>query len=184
MHHGARPGRDQIFIEMTDIKESVTDKRAINVLTSNNESFGIEDMDGNEVTLCLFPLQLGRLAMITRRLLDLDILLDNNAEDPVKQMWKVCAERAREVAEIIAIATLRTRKEIDEQFEARTQLLLDSPTMTSQACVNLLYAIVFMSYYEDFTDAIRLVRTLRVTISQNTAAKRIATTEGKVSGGK
>ena len=92
LHHGARPGRDQIFIEMTDIKESVTDKRAINVLTSNNESFGIEDMDGNEVTLCLFPLQLGRLAMITRRLLDLDILLDDNAEDPVEQMWKVCAE--------------------------------------------------------------------------------------------
>ena len=160
------------------------DKRALNVLLEQCESFEIEAKDGNKKTLYLYPLQLGRLAMISQRLIDLDLVLSDDESDIVQKMWQICAEKPREVAEIIAIATLRTKQEIDTQMEERVDELLWSPTMNTQALSNLLYAIVFQSYYADFLSAIRSVKTLRVMISQPTATERIAPTGDVVFGAK
>lgn len=169
---------------MAKKKSNIIDKRALDVLTEKPESFELENKSGKKETLYLYPLQLGRLAIISRRLLDLDLVLDEeHIEDSVKQLWRVCAEKPHEVAEIIAIATLRTKQDIDANFEKRANLIMWSPTMTQQALANVLYTIVMQSYYADFLRAIRSVKMLRVMISQQATADRIANTEGEVFGG-
>lgn len=168
---------------MAKKKGNTIDKRALDVLTEKMESFELESESGKMVTLYLYPLQLGRLAIISRCLLDLDLVFDEeHVEDSVKQLWTICAEKPREVAEIIAIATLRTKQDIDKDFEQRVDLIMWSPTMTQQALANVLYTIVVQSYYADFMSAIRSVRTLRVMISQMTPTERIAPTEAAASG--
>lgn len=168
---------------MAKKKSNIIDKRALDVLTEKMESFELESESGKKETLYLYPLQLGRLAIVSRRLLDLDFVFDEeHAEDSVKQLWTVCAEKPREVAEIIAIATLRTKQDVDANFEQRVDLIMWSPTMTQQALTNVLYTIVMQSYYADFMSAIRSVRTLRVVISQMTPTERIAPTEAAASG--
>ena len=116
----------------------ITDKRAYDILTEKPESFEIEGLDGKKETLYLHPLQLGRLAMISRRLLDLNLSLSNETENEVQKMWRICAEKPHEVAEIIAIATLRTKQEIDERLTERTELFLNSPTMQPAVLTNIL----------------------------------------------
>lgn len=143
-----------------------TDKRALDALSEAFEIFTIEGLDGEPVELRLYPLQLGRLALISRRLLDLDVAVSDDPEQEVKRMWQLCSEKPRLVAEIIAIATLRNKAEIDEHFEERTQLILDSPTMVPRALSNVLMTIVFQSFHTDFMKAIRLVKTLQVSIAQ------------------
>lgn len=163
--------------------DRLTERRALDTLTEQTQSFQIKSPDGQQdIQLCLYPLQLGRLAMISRRLLDLDMDISGDAENEVKKMWEVCAEKPQEVAEIIAIATLRTKQEIDEQFDTRTQLILHSPTMTPAAVAALFSAIVFQSYHVDFMNAIRSVRMLQVEVSPKMKASRIATTGAEPSG--
>ena len=84
-------------------EQTLVDKRALDALTENYESFTLEDKDGHEAELHLYPLQLGRLAMISRRLINLDMALSGNAENDVMKMWRICADKPHEVAEIIAI---------------------------------------------------------------------------------
>lgn len=64
-------------------------------------------------------------------------------------------EKSKEVAEIIAIATLRTQQEIEDMLKERTKLIYWSPTMDTTALTNILSTIVFQSYYADFMNAIR-----------------------------
>lgn len=158
------------------------DGRAYDVLTERAQTFEIEDKDGKNQTLELHPLQLGRLALISRRLLDLDMVFDSEEADAVQRMWKICAEKPQQVAEIVAIATLKTKEDMDTLLEERTNALLWSPTMTPQAYANLLYTIVLQSYHADFMKAIRSVRMLRVNVSQQTGAERIAPTAGEAFG--
>lgn len=162
-----------------------TDRRALDTLLEIGISFTIEGDNGKEQELCLYPLQLGRLAMISKRLLNLDIELPKDQSDIAwDKMWAVCAEKTREVAEIIAISTLRTKEDIDNKLSDRVDLILWSPSMTTEAYTYLLSTIVFQSYYEDFIKAIGSVRTLMVKISQPTMMETIASMGAKVSGGK
>lgn len=151
------------------------DLRALSMLVEKPQSFEIEDRDGKMQTYHLYPLQLGRLALITERLIHLDLILDDPDADIVKAMWDICSSEPKRVAEIIAIATLRTRHDIETLLEERTQELLWSPTMTPQALTNILYTIIFQSYHEDFMKAIRLVKILSVKISQQDRENLIAT---------
>lgn len=160
------------------------DRRAYNTLVEKPESFTIVDEKGKKKTLYLYPLQLGRLMLISQRLLELDIVLSDNLDNEVKKMWKICAEQPQTIAEIIAIATLKTQQEIEEHLEERTKLLLNSPTMTPNAIANVLMAIIFQSYYADFTQAIRSVKTFQVMITPTTEMERIASTEEDQFGGK
>lgn len=153
------------------------------MLVEEPQAFEIEGKDGEKKTYKLYPLQLGRLALITERLIHLDLILDDPETDVVKAMWEICADQPRKVAEIIAIATLRTRDDIEKQLEERTNELLWSPTMTPQALTNILYTIIFQSYHEDFMKAIRLVKILSVKISQEDRESLIATA-ATPSGGK
>ena len=134
------------------------DLRALSMLVEKPQSFEIEDRDGKMQTYHLYPLQLGRLALITERLIHLDLILDDPDTDVVKAMWEICSSEPKRVAEIIAIATLRTREDIETHLEERVQEFLWSPTMTPQALANILYTIIFQSYHEDFMKAIRLVK--------------------------
>lgn len=163
-------------------KKQSQDLRALDLITEKPESFTIEDKGGEMVTYYLYPLQLGRLALITKRLIHLDMCLnDNDTDNVVKVMWDICSSKPYEVAEIIAIATLRTKEEIDTNLKTRTQEILWSPSMTPQCMTNLLYTIIFQSYSQDFMNAIRLVKILSVNLSQ-TERENLIATEGIASG--
>ena len=157
--------------------KQLIDSRALDILTDQAQTFEIEDSDGNKHTYKLHPLQLARLALISRRLIELDLILDDPKGDVVKAMWEVCSKKPKQVAEIIAIATLRTKEEIDNNLEERVNEFLWSPTMTPKAMSNILYTIIYQSYYEDFMKAIRLVKIISVNISQSETEKRIAMEE-------
>lgn len=155
----------------------------LRVMTEQPESFEIEGKDGDLITYKLYPLQLGRLELITERLIQLDLCLDNeDGNNAVQQMWDICSTMPDKVAEIIAIATLRTRDEIETKFEERTQEILWSPTMTPQSLSKILYTIIFQTYHQDFMKAIRLVKILSVNLSQTDRESLIAT-EGTPSSG-
>lgn len=160
------------------VKDRQMESRALGMIADEPEFFEITDQDGKAHTLKLYPLQLGRLAMISKRLLSLDLVFDGD-EDDVQQMWRICSEKTCEVAEIIAISTLRTKEEIDNGLDDRVNLLLWSPSMTTDAYVGIMLVIVGQSYFADFTRAIRSVRMLRVNIAKETTAERIASMEGK-----
>lgn len=169
---------------MDKIQKAVTEYRALGTLHEDNpQTFEIETAEGKK-TLSIYPLQLGRLAMISRRLLELDLILGNDDNEPFGKMLEICASKARQVAEIIAIATLRTKEEIEEHFEERTEELLFSPSMTPQAVANVLFEIVQNSYYSDFIRAIRSAEMLRVEITPKTQVEQIAPLEGKPFGEK
>ena len=75
---------------MTKNTQESAELRALDTLTEKNESFEIKGKDGETVTLYLYPLQLGRLAMISRLLIGLDLVFaDEHIEDAVKRMWTV-----------------------------------------------------------------------------------------------
>ena len=157
------------------------EKRALSMIADEIQSFEIENLSGEKETLYLYPLQLGRLAMISSRLIDLDASFEGDEGD-VKRMWDICSKKPHIVAEIIAIATLRTKAEIDTQLKERTNLILHSPSMTPTGMVNVFMNVIFQSFHADFMTAIRSVRTFRVTISQSDETERIANTEGGASG--
>jgi hypothetical protein len=166
--------------------EQEIDKLAIDSIIQEYESFEIETDGGKKEVLHLYPLQLGRQMLISKRLIDLDIILekigDSDKEDPLKAMWEVCSEKPMQVAEIIAIATLRTKEDIDTKLKERADMILWAPNMTTDALTVLLAYIVNSSDSTGFMSAIRSLKTLRVNISQSAKMDRIATA-AKVSGG-
>lgn len=160
-------------------KKKLTEIRALDTLVEQPESFEIETQAGDKLELKLYPLQLARLSLISRRLIELDMVFEDEKADDIQMMWNICAEKPRQVAEIVAIATLRTKAEIENELKQRTELIYWSPSMTTTAYVHLLQCIVFQSYHADFMRAIRSVKMLRVSISQETKAERIAHTAGR-----
>lgn len=134
----------------------LTEQRALDTLTEKIESFEIEGNDKEQITLYLYPLQLGRLAMISRRLIDLDLIFDDEQmEGAVKRMWTICSEKSKEVAEIIAIATLRTQQEIEDMLKERTKLIYWSPTMDNNSSykhfVHHRISILLRGFYERYS---------------------------------
>ena len=162
--------------------QAVTEYRALGTVAEEPTQFEIETSTGEKKTLSIYPFQLGRLAMISKRLLELD-LVDSEGNDDVTYMFEICASKARQVAEIIAIATLRTKEEIESELKERTDEILNSPTMTPSALSVVLFSIVRKSYFGDFTKATRSVEMLRVEICPKTSADQVAHMEGKPSGG-
>ena len=93
--------------------------------------------------------------MISRRLIDLDLIFDDEQmEGAVKRMWTICSEKSKEVAEIIAIATLRTQQEIEDMLKERTKLIYWSPTMDTTALTNILSTIVFQILLRGFYETL------------------------------
>lgn len=152
------------------------DIRLLRTMTEQPETFEIEGKDGDVIIYKLYPLQLGRLELITERLIQLDLCLDNeDGNNVVQQMWDICSSMPKQVAEIIAIATLRTKEDIDTHLDERTQEMLWSPTLTPEVMAKILYTIIFQTYHQDFMKAIRLVKILSVQLSQSEREERIVT---------
>ena len=82
----------------------LTEQRALDTLTEKIESFEIEGNDKEQITLYLYPLQLGRLAMISRRLIDLDLIFDDDVLDYIVDKaieFKLGARGLRSITETI-----------------------------------------------------------------------------------
>lgn len=164
-------------------KTVITEARAIDALLETPEYFDLKGKSGEKEKFFLYPLSLGRLMMVSKRLLELDLTLSElGGDDPMKEMWRVCGDKPDKVAEIIAVSTLKTKEEIEKKLKERTEFFMWSEELTTQALANILYTIITQSFCEDFMNAIRLVKTLRVTVPKENPANLIARTEGKAPG--
>ena len=99
--------QDEMMTQRRDI-------RAYKMLSEEPEYFEAETKDGETKKYTIYPFQLARLALISSRLIELELALDMPDCNPIKAMWMMCATKARKVAEIIAIATLKTQEDIEQ----------------------------------------------------------------------
>ena len=88
-------------------------------------------------------------------------------DKPFDEMLRVAEECTEDMMELIAIATLRDKQDM-EKLEERKDMLMWSPTMTQVAQANLLQVIVTQCFYADFVMAFKLVKMLPEIVSQRT----------------
>jgi single-stranded DNA-specific DHH superfamily exonuclease len=148
-------------------------------------SFEVETIEGEKKTLSLYPFQAGRLIkgahLIRKMKVSAEIL---TSEKPFDELMQLTEESTADIIELIALATLRTKKEVEEQMEERKDMLLWAPNMTQLAQAILLKTIVEQCFYKGFANSFGLVRMLPEIFSQKTQkAANPKLTEDKAGGG-
>lgn len=147
-------------------------------------SFEVETIEGKRVILSLYPFQAGRLIkgahLIRKMKLSAEVL---TSEKPIDELMKLTEESTADIIELIALSTLRTKKEVEEQMEERKDMLLWAPNMTQLAQAILLKTIVEQCFYKGFVNSFGLVRMLPEIFSQKTqTATNPKLTEDKAGG--
>lgn len=143
-------------------------ERAEQAIIESPLEFEIEKINGKKEKLWIYPFSAGRLikaaGLIRRMKLTAEAL---TGDKPFDEMMRVAEDCTEDLIELIAIATLRDKEDM-ERLEERKDLLMWSPTMTQVAQANLLQVIVTQCFYADFVKAFRLVKMLPEIVSQRT----------------
>lgn len=162
-------------------------ERAEQAIIESPLEFEIEKINGKKEKLRIYPFSAGRLikgaGLIRRMKLTAEAL---TGDKPFDEMLRVAEECTEDMMELIALATLRDKQDM-ERLEERKDMLMWSPTMTQVAQANLLQVIVTQCFYADFVNAFRLVKMLPEIVSQRTKKADLKAketpTEGKPGGG-
>ena len=143
-------------------------ERAEQAIIESPLEFEIEKINGKKEKLWIYPFSAGRLikaaGLIRRMKLTAEAL---TGDRPFDEMLLVAEECTEDMMELIALATLRDKQDM-EKLEERKEMLMWSPTMTQVAQVNLLQVIVTQCFYADFVMAFKLVKMLPEIVSQRT----------------
>ena len=143
-------------------------ERAEQAIIESPLEFEIEKINGKKEKLWIYPFSAGRLikaaGLIRRMKLTAEAL---TGDKPFDEMLRVAEECTEDMMELIALATLRDKQDM-EKLEERKDMLMWSPTMTQVAQANLLQVIVTQCFYADFVTAFRLVKMLPEIVSQRT----------------
>ena len=143
-------------------------ERAEQAIIESPLEFEIEKINGKKERLWIYPFSAGRLikaaGLIRRMKLTAEAL---TGDKPFDEMLRVAEECTEDMMELIALATLRDKQDM-EKLEERKDMLMWSPTMTQVAQANLLQVIVMQCFYADFVMAFKLVKMLPEIVSQRT----------------
>lgn len=143
-------------------------ERAEQAIIESPLEFEIEKINGKKEKLWIYPFSAGRLikaaGLIRRMKLTAEAL---TGDKPFDEMLRVADECTEDMMELIALATLRDKQDM-EKLEERKDMLMWSPTMTQVAQANLLQVIVTQCFYADFVMAFKLVKMLPEIVSQRT----------------
>ena len=143
-------------------------ERAEQAIIESPLEFEIEKINGKKEKLWIYPFSAGRLikaaGLIRKMKLTAEAL---TGDKPFDEMLRVAEECTEDMMELIALATLRDKQDM-EKLEERKEMLMWSPTMTQVAQANLLQVIVTQCFYADFVMAFKLVKMLPEIVSQRT----------------
>ena len=143
-------------------------ERAEQAIIESPLEFEIEKINGKKEKLWIYPFSAGRLikaaGLIRRMKLTAEAL---TGDKPFDEMLRVAEDCTGDLMELIALATLRDKQDM-EKLEERKEMLMWSPTMTQVAQANLLQVIVTQCFYADFVMAFKLVKMLPEIVSQRT----------------
>lgn len=161
---GKTPRKNQKMV----MKNEKIIERAEQAIIESPLEFEIEKINGKKEKLWIYPFSAGRLikaaGLIRRMKLTAEAL---TGDKPFDEMLRVAEECTEDMMELIAIATLRDKQDM-EKLEERKEMLMWSPTMTQVAQANLLQVIVTQCFYADFVTAFKLVKMLPEIVSQRT----------------
>jgi len=161
---GKTPRKNQKMV----MKNEKIIERAEQAIIESPLEFEIEKINGKKERLWIYPFSAGRLikaaGLIRRMKLTAEAL---TGDKPFDEMLRVAEECTEDMMELIALATLRDKQDM-EKLEERKDMLMWSPTMTQVAQANLLQVIVTQCFYADFVTAFKLVKMLPEIVSQRT----------------
>lgn len=161
---GKTPRKNQKMV----MKNEKIIERAEQAIIESPLEFEIEKINGKKEKLWIYPFSAGRLikaaGLIRRMKLTAEAL---TGDKPFDEMLRVAEECTEDMMELIALATLRDKQDM-EKLEERKEMLMWSPTMTQVAQANLLQVIVTQCFYADFVMAFKLVKMLPEIVSQRT----------------
>jgi hypothetical protein len=161
---GKTPRKNQKMV----MKNEKIIERAEQAIIESPLEFEIEKINGKKERLWIYPFSAGRLikaaGLIRRMKLTAEAL---TGDKPFDEMLRVAEECTEDMMELIALATLRDKQDV-EKLEERKEMLMWSPTMTQVAQANLLQVIVTQCFYADFVMAFKLVKMLPEIVSQRT----------------
>ena len=161
---GKTPRKNQKMV----MKNEKIIERAEQAIIESPLEFEIEKINGKKEKLWIYPFSAGRLikaaGLIRRMKLTAEAL---TGDKPFDEMLRVADECTEDMMELIALATLRDKQDM-EKLEERKDMLMWSPTMTQVAQANLLQVIVMQCFYADFVTAFKLVKMLPEIVSQRT----------------
>lgn len=108
------------------------------------------------------PPTLGKMQVLSRLYLDLDIDGNKFEESPHIEAMRVCNEKTDTVCRIMAVSTLNTKEELqsEQTIRERAEFFKDNAKPTDFG--RLLIVILTMIDYENFINSIRLTEILRL----------------------
>ena len=123
----------------------------------------------------IHPPTLGKMQILSKLYLQLDIDEKNLAKEPHLEAMRICESKTDIVCELMAVATLNSKDELfnDELVKERAELF--KWNCYPQDFGNCLLAILAQVDYENFMTSIRLTKTLRQ--NKPTAKKRAVRVE-------
>lgn len=130
----------------------------------------------------IYPPTLGKMQVLSRLYLQLDIDEQQFNEEPHKESMRVCENRTDVVCELMAIATFRTQEEMlnDEKIAERAKFFKWS--CYPEDFSTCLLAILTQVDYSNFMTSIRLTKMLRQNKPNIEGAVRVEQSEDAPSG--
>lgn len=114
-----------------------------------------------EETFHISPPTLGKLQVLSKYYLMLDIDEAKLEESPITEMFNICQSKTDIVTELMAVATFDKREDILNNAKIKERAELFKWAGTSDDFAQIVISILSQSRCENFTSSIRLMQTLR-----------------------
>lgn len=123
----------------------------------------------------IHPPTLGKMQILSKLYLQLDIDEKAFSDKPHKESMRICESKTDAVCEIMAVATLQTKEELLDESKVKERATLFKWSCKPQDFATCIMAILTLIDYENFITSIRLTKILRQ--NEPTAKKRAGRVE-------
>ncbi|MBO6117378.1 MAG: hypothetical protein J6P44_02420 [Bacteroidales bacterium] len=122
----------------------------------------------------VFPLQLGRLQLLSKIYLQLEIDEKAWKEKPEIEIWRVCNEKTDLICRFIAIAVTKDKSDVMNEDYLNEVIEFIKTNCTPQDFVQVMLMILQQIDLVNFTNAMLLMKLLRLNEPKQKKAKSIA----------
>lgn len=159
------------------MSEKMVEKSVSDAITQKLIKFSI-----GEQKFEIYPPTLGKMQVLSKLYLQLDIDEQQFSEEPHKESMRVCENRTDIVCELMAVATFRTEDELldDEKIAERAKFF--KWNCYPEDFSTCLLAILTQVDYSNFMISIRLTKMLRQNKPNSEGAVRVEQSGGAPSG--
>lgn len=158
-------------------KDKIIEQNASDTMTQKPIRFMV-----GEEKFSIYPPTLGKMQIMAKLYLQMDIDEQTFKEEPHKETMRICEDRTDIVCELMAVATFRTENELldDEKIAERANFF--KWNCFPDDFGNCLLIILTQVDYSNFMTSIRLTRMLRQNKPNTEGAHRVEQLEGAPSG--